>query len=281
MRENMNIKVYVSIEFLESLLKLPLKIQEKTVAFFTKFIENPRSHGINFKKINSANDKQLYRIKIDEKYRGIIYIDDKTGIYHLLWVDDHDETYENVDLKKYIKTGNIGIENKKYYDRLGVSRTTANNLFSSISTNLLLSWGVDEKDLLLVRNIKNIAELKRLKDFFPEVVYSYLEMAASDFQINEIKAYKYLKMREFIKLLYDEVIKPGLEHPTLDQEIKDSLENTYMRLKKKKFLTEILDFYYDALLSIHGQSIAKKLAEKGLNNFEKINGKVKAFIEKI
>jgi len=277
----MNIKIYVSIEFLESLIKFPQKIQEKIVSFFTKFIENPKLNGINFKKINSVNDKQLYRIKIDEKYRGIIYIDDKTGIYHLLWVDDHDETYESVDLKKYIKTGNIGIENKKYYDRLGISKTTANNLFSSISTNLLLSWGVEEKDLFLVRNIKNSTELKRLKDIFPEVVYSYLEMAASDFQINEIKAYKHLKMKEFIKLLYDEVIKPGLEHPTLDQKTKESLENTYMRIKNKKFLTEIIDFYYDALLSTHGQSIAKKLAERGLNNFEKIEGKVKAFVEKI
>ena len=279
----MDIKVCISIEFLEVLVKFDRGIQEKIVDFFQKYINDPKSSSIDFKKISGLDDKQLYRVKIDDNYRGIIYLDKETKIYHLLWVGNHDEArqeYKNYASKK-VKAGSINIETKKFYEDIGISNSSQQNLFSSISKAHLLYLGINESDIPIIKNIKNSVELLKLKNenIISNFAFSHLQMYDSDFKLNEIKSYKNMKMKEFINLLYTEVLKPGIDDKSLDQNIRNSLENTYERIKSKKNLSEIIDFYYDALLSIHGKQIAQYLHDNGMNNFEKIREKVEAFIE--
>jgi len=46
------------------------------------------------------------------------------------------------------------------------------------------------------------------------------------------------------------------------------MRNTRDRMESKKTLKEVLDFYYDALLSRQGKEIASKLKKANINCFE-------------
>jgi mRNA-degrading endonuclease RelE of RelBE toxin-antitoxin system len=276
----MNVKLIISIEFLESLIELPKNIQEKVIEFFPKFMNNPKSPGINFEPINMVNSKQLYSVRIDLNYRGIMYKDNQTNAFHLLWVEHHNEVYENVDLKKDIKSGNIPVYGKESYDILGISRSKSTSLFSSFSNKELLSFGLEERHLPLIRSLKNIESLQEIKEILPNNVYSNLELSAFKIRVNEIISTENAYKKELINLLKKEVLLPGLES-NLEQDIKDSIQNTIDRIESKKSIMEIIQFYNDALLSIRGRSIRTKLNENNLLAFEDIVPKVRDIVNKI
>ena len=82
--------VAISSDFLDSFAKLPRKVQSKTSSFIVKFKNDPRSSGINYEKIKAA-DKNLYSVRIDDTYRGVVMRHEEEGVYLLLWVDHHDD----------------------------------------------------------------------------------------------------------------------------------------------------------------------------------------------
>ena len=82
---NDTVTVAISSDFLDSFARLPRKVQAKTSAFIVKFKNDPLSGGINYEKINSA-DKNLYSVRIDNTYRGIVMREKDMGVYLLLWV---------------------------------------------------------------------------------------------------------------------------------------------------------------------------------------------------
>lgn len=88
-----NITLAISTEFFDSFAKLPKQIQRKVTAFINKFRNNPTSTGINYEKIINASDRNIFSVRIDDTYRGIIAKHEKEGTYILLWVDHHDEAY--------------------------------------------------------------------------------------------------------------------------------------------------------------------------------------------
>ena len=84
-------KVAISADFLTAFAALPRQIQGKVTEFINKFRNNPQSPGINYEKINGGLDKKIWSVRIDDTYRGITVRQPETGVYLLLWVDQHDE----------------------------------------------------------------------------------------------------------------------------------------------------------------------------------------------
>jgi mRNA-degrading endonuclease RelE of RelBE toxin-antitoxin system len=277
----MDTKVSISTEFLESLVKLPKTIQEKVINFFSKFIENPGSPGIKLKKIDVVNGKQLYSVRISDDYRGIGYKDSQSNIFHLLWVEHRKDVYNIVDRMKGIKIGGASVMNKKPYSILGLTRDQSTNLFSSTSNKELLSIGVEEHLLPLVRGLKNIEALQMIKELLPDVVYSNLELKAYKICVKDIISVYDSYRDDLIDIIMTKVLLPGLEHPGLDQDVKDSIKNTIDRLKSKKSVFSVIDFFYDALMSNDGKYIREKLNENGLLAFEDIELEVRDFISKM
>jgi len=278
----MGSKIVISIEFLEDLIELPKDIQKKTIDFLYKFDKNPHSPGINLEKINIVNDKQLYSVRIDLTYRGIVYID-KQEIYHLLWVKHHHEVYGYIDQKNDVKLGNLSVYNKDYYDKLGITKNKTNKLFSSVSNNELLSYGLEEKNLPLVRSFESIADLQEMKDsLHNDMVHSYLVAKAYKILSKEsMKPYNSYK-KELIDILNNEVLSPALKPESgLDQKTKDSVKRTLEMIKSKKFIHEIINFYEDAKKLKSGQYIRDKLKEKDLQTFEDIEQKIIDFLNRI
>jgi len=255
-------KISISVEFLESLINLPKNIQEKTIDFFSKFFKNTSTSGINLEQINIVNGKELYSVRIDLNYRGILYKENQTNIFHLLWVEHHNEVYNNVDLKKDIKIGNIIVNSKNYYDILGISKSKSNRLFSSISTKELLSLGLEERLLPLIRNLQNIEALQTVKELLPDDIYSNLELVAYKIHVKEVISENNYNKKKLIGILKDEVLLPAFNKADLTQEIKNSIQNTIDRIENKRSIMAIIDFYYDALMSNRGKYIREKLNEK-------------------
>ena len=87
------VKVALADSFLESFAKLPSQAQRHVTDFMVKFRSNPLSPAIHYEKIASKLDKNVWSVRIDDTYRGIVLRQDKSGIYLLIWVAHHDEAY--------------------------------------------------------------------------------------------------------------------------------------------------------------------------------------------
>ena len=77
--------VAIENEFLDSLLRLPKKIQKRTREFLDKFRDDPRSPGIHLERVRNSQDGKLYSARIDQQYRAIVAYQKETGVY-CMWI---------------------------------------------------------------------------------------------------------------------------------------------------------------------------------------------------
>ena len=274
-------KILISTDFLKSFMDLPKTVQKETINFLPKFIKNPELPGFKYKPIKIVNGKQLKSVRINENYRGIIYEEKQTNIYHLLWIEPHDDSYNDADSIKKIKIGNISFLNNEYYEIFGLIKNKSKNLFSTVSDKELLSTGLEKMLLPMIRNIRTRGEFLSMKGEIPDDVYFQLECIEGGIHANYIKSYYNSLKHELVNYFYENIIKPGLDHPELDIKIKHSLEYTIETIKNKRTIAGILEFYYDALRSSSGKYIKEKLHEKKLKAFEDedVRKKVQEFRE--
>lgn len=179
--------VAISSDFLSAFAALPRQIQGKVTEFINKFRNNPRLPGINYEKINNSNDNKIWSVRIDDTYRGIVVRQEETGVYILLWVDHHDEAYAWAQRKKCIinpTTGNVQV----FDITMEAPETQDNvkNIFAGVSNEELLSLGIPEEQIPLVRTIISEEMLYSLKDYFPEDAYESLEWLANGFSVSEV-----------------------------------------------------------------------------------------------
>jgi mRNA-degrading endonuclease RelE of RelBE toxin-antitoxin system len=265
-------EIAISSDFFEAFSHLPRYAQDKVKDFFNKFSKNSKVLGLNLEKINKVADKQLYSARIDDTYRAIIYKDDTNKIYHVLWIDHHDEAYDWAKDKKDINIdkNNVSVMNSGYYLVKGLSYNTLNKLFSKISTKNLLSLGVPLKDLALVRNVSDLNSFYQIKDVLPRDVFANLEWLAVDTHVQLIIDNNKRTKEAILDFIKQEVLYPAINHPDLDQDIKKRVKDTLNRLEIKKGAREISDFFEDALLSKSGGEIYNAFQQLGLKGFEDI-----------
>lgn len=179
--------VAISSDFLTAFAALPRQIQGKVTEFINKFRNNPRLPGINYEKINNASDDKIYSVRIDDTYRGIVVRQDETGVYILLWVDHHDDAYSWARRKKCIINPNTG--SVQVFDitmEVPTGQTEIDNIFGNVSNEELISLGLPEEQIPLVRTIVSEEMLYSLKDSFPEDAYEALEWLANGFSVEEV-----------------------------------------------------------------------------------------------
>lgn len=179
--------VAISSGFLDAFAKLPRQVQRKVTEFINKFRNNPCSSGINYEKINNAVDNKFCSVRIDDTYRGIVVRQKKTGVYLLLWVDHHDDAYAWAQRRKCIINPNTG--NIQVYDiTMGGPDVTENvdDIFVEISDKELVSLGIPEEQIPLVRTVVSEEMLYSLKDSFSEDAYESLEWLANGFSVKEV-----------------------------------------------------------------------------------------------
>jgi len=173
-------RLFLYERFLESYTQLPKQIQKKVMDFIKKFKNDPTLHSIHLEPISSFKDPQMRTARIDQKYRAIIHAASSGEIYHLLWVDTHDEAmawagnkvfewnqhtqvyqiYEHQEVVQAVLTGPAPVEKKTF--------------FSQFPDEKLQQTGVPAPLLPSVKTIDNIEELEQMESYLPREAFESL-----------------------------------------------------------------------------------------------------------
>lgn len=179
------VKVALADSFLESFAKLPSQAQRHVTDFMVKFRSNPLSPAIHYEKIASKLDKNVWSVRIDDTYRGIVLRQDKSGIYLLIWVAHHDEAYIWASRKRCQVnpfTGAIQV-----YTVEEVPETvTVQGLFQHVSDNDLLKLGVPQDQLPLIRSFTVKEDLSKHQMNMSADVYEGLSWLAEEIPLEEV-----------------------------------------------------------------------------------------------
>ncbi|MDE2667459.1 MAG: UvrD-helicase domain-containing protein [Acidobacteriota bacterium] len=173
--------------FIDSLAKLTGNEQKaaKTTAFDLQL--NPARPGLRFHKLDKSQDPNFWSVRVSRDVRMIVHRDQNSLM--LCYVDHHDSAYkwaERRKLETHPKTGAAQlIELRKTIQEITVPSCAATDqevspkppLFSGISENDLLSYGVPAEWLDDVRNA-NEDNFLELTDHLPsEAGEALLELA--------------------------------------------------------------------------------------------------------
>ncbi|MBF0213300.1 MAG: ATP-dependent helicase [Magnetococcales bacterium] len=194
MAEAMKVKVAIASDFLSAFARIPRKQQSKMMEFIDKFRENPMSPGINYEKINAARDSNLRSVRIDNRYRAIVMSPDTGNVYLLLWVDHHDDAYDWARRRTchiHPETGSIQIidvETTMEAAEQGATPTErkSGGLFNTIRDRQLISLGIPETLLGLVRSVTNDDELDGIAPHLPGEAYDALVMLSAGYSVEEV-----------------------------------------------------------------------------------------------
>lgn len=161
----LKIQIAESATFLKALIDLPRDAQVKTVAFISKFRENPVSPGLNYEVISGTRDKTMRSVRVDQNFRCIvskISKSDAETVYFLLWVGPHDEAYRWARRKKlsiHPETGGIQLIPIDEVPESPVSLPARKGLFDAFSEKQLLKLGVPRELFQVVNRIYSADEL--------------------------------------------------------------------------------------------------------------------------
>lgn len=181
--------VAISADFMDAFAALPRQIQGKVTEFINKFRNNPRSPGINYEKIHDAADRNIFSVRIDNTYRGIVIRREDTGVYLLLWVDHHDRAYDWAKRKRCEinpLTGTIQVFDVQTVETPEIPAVESVQLFQGVSDDELLALGLPRDQLDLIRAIVTVEDFYSLKSGIPEDAYEALEWVANGFGVQEV-----------------------------------------------------------------------------------------------
>ena len=221
--------IAISSDFFDAFMKLDRKAQDKVKHFFEKFINNPNLPGLNKEPIDKMDNKQIYSVRIDNDYRGII-LEETSKKYHLLWVDKHDNSYDWEDRKTKVKLDDVMVLTSDYYQKNGVQNITGKKLFSNISKKELFKLGVPLEYLDIVKQIPDREALQKIHSLFSDDVYTKLDWVGCEFKIRDIIAYDKQNRKNLIEYIEKKVIQPALKNENLNEDIKKRVENTLDRI---------------------------------------------------
>ena len=176
-----NIKLALSSTFFDALNNLPKSIFKKTKEFIADFPKKAKSSGFNYETIRNAKDSNYRSVRLNDNYRAIIYHPDVGNVYLLLWVDTHDNAYKWAC--SHVCKINSHTLSLQVYETLPVEELPAQNkdkelgsesadkteepLFKSFSDEDLLSIGVPDEVLSIVRGCYSRVDLEVKKNLLP------------------------------------------------------------------------------------------------------------------
>ncbi|MGI6557988.1 MAG: UvrD-helicase domain-containing protein [Limnochordia bacterium] len=182
--------VAISADFFTAFASLPRQQQARVRDFITKFRANPRSPGINYEKLQNAYDSNMYSVRIDDTYRGIVVRQDGSGVYLLLWVDHHDRAYDWACRKRcrvHPTTGTVQVFDVQETVVAATDQIDANKaLFGHVTDEQLLRLGVPSEKLPETRALMTLEDLYQRKASYPEDAYEGLEWVANGFDVEEV-----------------------------------------------------------------------------------------------
>lgn len=166
----------------DAILKLPRAIQKKVPQFIQKFREDSRSGAIHLEPISTFKDPSLRTARVDQKYRAIVRAPETGDIYHLLWIDNHDEAMDwarnkvfswNENTQSYqVFTAPESIEEQPL--AAPMAEVEAQGLLDVYADEDLLKIGVPAVLLPSVRRMQGLIDLEALEKYLPVEAFENL-----------------------------------------------------------------------------------------------------------
>lgn len=183
------ITVAISSDFLTAFSKLPRQIQGKVTEFINKFRINPKSSGINLEKLPSIN-KNIRSVRIDDTYRGIVFFQEESSVYLLLWIDHHDEAYEWAKRKTCrvnSKTGALQVFDVQTVEVTEETKpSNVSTLFGGLTKEIMIELGSSQDLIPFLKSIPNKEVFNESKDRLPSDVYENFSWIAEGFDPKEV-----------------------------------------------------------------------------------------------
>lgn len=192
-------KVALSQDFLFQLSKLPKNVHSKVMQWAMKFQTDPKSPGINYENILGARDSNLKSVRIDNDWRGIVFKPSSGDVYVLLYVAHHDDAYRWAENRKLAVNPVTGAMQmvivQSAEEPVPAMDTSAQKpvvpadsppLFEALQDRELLSLGVPQEMLSVVRSIVNDSQLDALQARLPVEAYEGLFLVAAGDTVSQV-----------------------------------------------------------------------------------------------
>jgi superfamily I DNA/RNA helicase/mRNA-degrading endonuclease RelE of RelBE toxin-antitoxin system len=177
-------QVSVAKSFFKSCQTLKTDDRSRVFDFMAKLYENPAHPGLNLEGIKTAIDKNMRSARISKSLRAIVHV--MGTLYTLLYAGNHDEAYDwagKHSLKHHPVTGVLQIvESVESVKKVIVEDTEADpspTTFQAYDDSYLLSLGVPEDWLSVIRHVKSDDQVLTVAEKLPEEVAERLICLAS------------------------------------------------------------------------------------------------------
>lgn len=182
-------KLFYYDKFLESYSNLPKGIQKKVQDFIKKFKNNPKQPSIHLEPISTFKDKNLRTARVDQQYRAILHFSPSGDIFHLLWVDNHDEAMDWAQNKIFEwnkKTQAYQVYETDESKEVQKSEEIYSTFCSNFSDEQLLSIGTPYPLLPSVKTINDYPDLEALEKYLPRDAFENIFQLLDGISIEEI-----------------------------------------------------------------------------------------------
>ncbi|MCA9003578.1 MAG: DNA helicase, partial [Planctomycetes bacterium] len=162
----------------DAIIDLPKTIQKKVPDFIKKFREDSKSSAIHLEPISTFRDPNLRTARVSQKYRAIIRVPDSGDMYHLLWIDNHDEAMAwaenklfewNANTQSYqVFTAPEVVAEQPVQQEAEIEPEAAGDTFlSGFDDEQLLRIGVPEILIPAVRKLDGLQGLEKMEAYLP------------------------------------------------------------------------------------------------------------------
>lgn len=223
----------------DSILKLPRNIQKRVPEFLEKFRTNSRDPSLHLEPISTFADQQLRTARVNKQYRAIIHVPTSGNLYHLLYIDNHDEAMAWAERKLFewndfthsyqvfTKPAEELIDLPPAVPSAGPTIVPEARAYDHLTDEQLLAIGVPSILLPSVREVSTLDQLEELYDYLPiealENLSMLLEGSTYDSIIREVEEGKVASddraaqeaspnnQRSFFEVTDDELLNRMLE----------------------------------------------------------------------
>lgn len=178
----------IAKDFLESYGRLEKTVQRSVREAIDKFSEHTHA-GLHLEKLTNARDRRIRTIRITGFWRGVVLAPEKGDEYALLAVLPHDDAIEFATSRVFSVNQAIGVlevRNQRALDDLSpalqqVASAVPDRLFAEVKDKDLLTLGVDERLLPLIRALTSEEHLQALELLIPAPQYTALYALAAGY----------------------------------------------------------------------------------------------------
>ena len=186
---NQGLQVALSDTLFDCLWQLPRHIQTKVQGFITRFRRHPDALGQHRERIQGT--RNLYSVRIDDQYRGILAQGTDAGTVVLLHVDNHDAAYNWA--RRHRCEVNPGSGTLQIFE----ARTTtepapakekpqaAESPMAKLRDRQLRHLGIPDSLVPLARTITHAGEFEQVKDRFQPEAQDAMYMLLAGYSFSE------------------------------------------------------------------------------------------------